>query len=89
MQAEMLILRVVHVLGGIFWVGSALFMAFMLMPALASAGPAAGAVMGAMQRRRLFRKAYAGSTLREHYGLDWPSSDFPPPVPREAALQRA
>ena len=54
MQAEMLILRGVHVLGGIFWVGSALFMAFMLMPALASAGPAAGAVMGAMQRRRLF-----------------------------------
>lgn len=54
MQGEMLVLRVVHILGGIFWVGSALFMAFMLMPALASAGPAAGAVMGALQRRRLF-----------------------------------
>lgn len=54
MQAELLVLRLVHVLGGIFWVGSALFMAIFLFPALASAGPAAGQVMGAMQRRRIF-----------------------------------
>jgi uncharacterized membrane protein len=54
MQAEMIVLRAVHVLGGIFWVGSALFSAFYLMPALASAGPSAGQVMGALQRRRLF-----------------------------------
>jgi uncharacterized membrane protein len=54
MQGELLALRLVHVLGGIFWVGSALFMALFLFPALASAGPAAGQVMGAMQRRRIF-----------------------------------
>ena len=54
MQGELLVLRLVHVLGGIFWVGSALFMAIFLFPALASAGPAAGQVMGAMQRRRIF-----------------------------------
>ena len=54
MQAEMIVLRAVHVVGGIFWVGSALFSAFYLMPALASAGPSAGQVMGALQRRRLF-----------------------------------
>ena len=54
MQAELLVLRLVHVLGGIFWVGSALFMAIFLFPALGSAGPAAGQVMGAMQRRRIF-----------------------------------
>jgi hypothetical protein len=51
---EILLLRIVHVLGGIFWVGSALFTSFFLIPALASAGPAAGAVMGGLQRRRLF-----------------------------------
>jgi uncharacterized membrane protein len=54
MQFEMLVLRLVHVLGGIFWVGSAVFTALFLMPALASAGPAAGQVMGALQRKRLF-----------------------------------
>ena len=37
MQGELLVLRLVHVLGGIFWVGSALFMAIFLFPALASA----------------------------------------------------
>jgi uncharacterized membrane protein len=54
MQAELLVLRLVHVLGGIFWVGSALFMAIFLFPALAASGPAAGQVMGAMQRQRIF-----------------------------------
>lgn len=54
MQVELLVLRLVHVLGGIFWVGSALFIAIFLVPSLAAAGPAAGHVMGALQRRRLF-----------------------------------
>lgn len=47
-------LRVVHVLGGLFWVGSALFNAIYLFPAMREAGPAAGAIMGSMRRRRLF-----------------------------------
>jgi uncharacterized membrane protein len=54
MQAELLALRLVHILGGTFWVGSAVFMALFLIPALASAGPAAGQVMGALQQRRIF-----------------------------------
>lgn len=51
---ELLVLRLVHVLGGIFWVGSGVFASFFLMPALAGVGPAAGAVMGGLQQRRLF-----------------------------------
>lgn len=54
MDAELLILRLVHVLGGLFWVGSGLFTTFYLMPALATAGPAAGQVMAGLQKRRLF-----------------------------------
>lgn len=54
MQGELIVLRFVHVVGGIFWVGSGLFMAIFLFPALASAGPAAGQIMAAMQRRRVF-----------------------------------
>ena len=41
MIAEILVLRLVHVLGGMFWVGSGLFSTFFLLPALAGAGPAA------------------------------------------------
>lgn len=54
MNPEILVLRLVHVLGGVFWLGSGLFTAFFLMPALATAGPAAGPLMGALQRRKLF-----------------------------------
>lgn len=50
----MLVLRVVHVLGGIFWLGSGLFTSLFLMPAFAGSGPGAGAVMAGLQKRRLF-----------------------------------
>ncbi len=39
-------------------------------------------VIPLLQRRGLFRTAYDGKTLREHYGLPWPQSAF-----RETALQ--
>lgn len=55
MFAELVVLRIIHVLGGIFWLGSGLFTTFFLMPALGRVGPAtAGPVMGALQQRRLF-----------------------------------
>lgn len=55
MQPELLFLRLVHILGGIFWVGSGLFTTFFLIPALSKAGgPAAGQVMSALQQRRFF-----------------------------------
>ena len=55
MTAEIIVLRLIHILGGIFWLGSGLFTTFFLMPALGRAGPAAaGPLMGALQQRRLF-----------------------------------
>jgi FMN-dependent oxidoreductase (nitrilotriacetate monooxygenase family) len=33
-------------------------------------------VIPLLQRRGLFRTTYAGTTLREHYGLPWPKSAF-------------
>jgi uncharacterized membrane protein len=54
MSVEIIVLRLVHVLGGIFWVGSAAFSSFFLLPALAGAGPAAGQILAGLQRRRLF-----------------------------------
>ncbi len=59
---------------------------FNIMPPLL---PAMLDVFGAeviplLQRRGLFRTAYEGKTLREHYGLPWPQSAF-----QAAALQEA
>lgn len=53
-MTEILVLRLIHVVGGVFWVGAALFSFIYLGPALAEAGAAAGPIMGSLRRRRLF-----------------------------------
>jgi uncharacterized membrane protein len=52
MHTEVVILRLIHVLGGVFWVGGMLVMGLFVMPALASAGPAAGAVMAGLNQKK-------------------------------------
>lgn len=54
MSAELLVLRLLHVLGGIAWVGFASFNTWFLIPALGTAGPAGGAVLAGLQQRKLF-----------------------------------
>lgn len=54
MKAEILILRLVHIFGGIFWVGSLFFTSFFLVPAIRSSPAVAGQVMAGLQKRRLF-----------------------------------
>ena len=54
MNGEILVLRLVHILGGIFWVGSFMFTSFFLQPTLASSPGVAGQVMAGLQKRRLF-----------------------------------
>lgn len=54
-MAELFLLRLIHILGGILWVGAGLFSTFFLAPAMKSAGPAAaGAIMANLQKRRMF-----------------------------------
>jgi hypothetical protein len=53
MTAEIIVLRLVHVVGGIFWVGAILLNSLFLLPAMMEAGPGAGAVMAGLQRRKL------------------------------------
>ena len=45
------VLRLVHVVLGALWVGTAVFTAVFLAPAMQDAGPDAAKVMGALQRR--------------------------------------
>jgi hypothetical protein len=49
-----MLLRVLHIVGGAFWVGAAVFIAVFLGPSLRAVGPAGGAVMSQLtQVRRL------------------------------------
>ena len=54
MKAELLALRLIHILGGIFWVGSMIFTTYFLAPAIRSSPAMAGQVMAGLQKRRLF-----------------------------------
>jgi uncharacterized membrane protein len=54
MMIELLALRVIHILGGIFWLGTGLFMSFFLVPALATPGVNGGQVFASLQKRRFF-----------------------------------
>ena len=55
MMAELLVLRLVHVLGGVFWVVAMMYNAFFLMPTIAQAGPAAaGPIIAGFQQPKLF-----------------------------------
>jgi uncharacterized membrane protein len=42
--ALMAVLRIIHIVAGVFWVGSAIFVAGILLPTLQAVGPAAGPV---------------------------------------------
>src|SRR2546426_5738174 len=54
MHAEILVLRLVHIVSGIAWVGSGIFTSFFLVPALSSSPAVMGQVMASLQRRRMF-----------------------------------
>jgi hypothetical protein len=51
MHATIILLRLVHILSALFWVGTILFTTFYLFPTLATVGPAADPVMGGLQKR--------------------------------------
>jgi len=55
MNIEMMALRIVHLVGGVFWVGAVFFIAYFLQPTLKQAGPAAaGPIMMGLNQRKLF-----------------------------------
>jgi len=52
MSIEIVIARLLHVVLGVFWVGTMIFNALFLVPAMGEAGPDAAKVMAGIQRRR-------------------------------------
>ena len=47
-----LTLRIIHILAGVFWTGTAVFTAFFLVPAVRALGPAGGPVMQQIAEKR-------------------------------------
>jgi hypothetical protein len=54
MPYELLTLRVIHLLCGVFWVGAGLYSTIFMAPAMSKAGPAAGPIMEELMRRKIF-----------------------------------
>lgn len=51
MIALQIVLRLIHILGGVFWVGSMIFNAVFLFPAIRDAGPDGGKVASGIMKR--------------------------------------
>lgn len=51
-----ILLRIIHILTGVFWAGTIFFMVSFLIPAMAKVGPGAGPVQAELARRKLFQK---------------------------------
>src|SRR3954463_14960324 len=52
MHAEIVILRLIHILSAIMWLGGGIFMAFFLVPAISGSPDVMANVMGGLRRRR-------------------------------------
>ena len=65
MSAEVIVLRLIHIIGGVLWVGATLFVTFFLGPVLAGMGPVAGQVGAGLMKRRMptVMAAAAGLTV--------------------------
>jgi uncharacterized membrane protein len=73
MDLPLLVLRVAHVVGGVFWGGAMLFVVHFLEPAVREAGPDGARVMLELRKRRYLEvvPAIAALTLLSGYGLYW------------------
>lgn len=88
MHTLTLVLRLIHIFAGVFWVGAAIFTAFFLMPALATVGPTASTVMAALERRRLMTALPVAALLTIASGmwLFWIAASGAPAMYMQSAV---
>jgi hypothetical protein len=65
----LLVLRIVHVLAGVFWAGTMFFVVLLLEPSVRSVGPDGAKVMGALQARGFMNIMPAAAALTIVSGL--------------------
>jgi putative copper export protein len=82
MDIELIVLRLLHVAVGAFWVGSVLFVAIFLGPSVRAAGPAGGEVMRRLMERRFspIIIIVAAVTVLSGFRLYWRMSNGFDPV---------
>jgi uncharacterized membrane protein len=71
------VLRILHIVVGVFWVGSVVFLSAFLTPSIRAAGPAGGAVMQQLmgaRRTPIWLMAASIITLLSGIGLYWHDS---------------
>ena len=73
MDPILILLRSVHVVGGVFWAGAILFVVHFLEPAVRDAGPDGAKVMQALRKRRYLEvvPTVAALTLLSGFALYW------------------
>ena len=91
MDPLLIVLRVVHVVGGVFWAGAILFVAHFLEPAVREAGPDGAKVMQALQRRRYLdvMPVVAALTLVSGFWLYWRTFGRVHPGPGASGVELA
>jgi hypothetical protein len=76
--AVLIVVRLLHVVLGVVWVGAVTLVAFFVVPAIIAAGPAGGAVMrqlAEVRRMSLWLMAASAVTLLSGIGLYWHASN--------------
>lgn len=63
MVAYMILLRLIHIIGGVFWAGSSFMLVGFVQPAVQGAGPAGGQVMQQLMNKTRFPTIIAASSL--------------------------
>ena len=70
MSTAPLILRLIHIVCGVYWAGTLMFLATLLQPSVAEAGPAGAKVTQALMRRRFLEIIPVMAILTILTGID-------------------
>src|SRR2546428_13568736 len=76
-DATMILLRVIHILSGVFWAGATFFLVGFLQPVVAASGPEGGRLMQRLTSQKRFQMAMpvaAGLSLLSTPARYWPVS---------------
>src|SRR3989475_10257866 len=69
-DATMILLRVIHILSGVFWAGATFFLVGFLQPVVAASGPEGGRLMQRLTSQKRFQMAMpVAAGLRIHPAL--------------------
>src|SRR5436190_689631 len=69
MDLVMIVLRLIHILTGVFWAGAAFILVQFILPAATAAGPAGGQFMQRLLQTNFSRIVLAAGTLNVLAGL--------------------